>query len=769
MSEIPPLLKQNSVRALVLLAVLTSVCLGHAAAGPRAVFVSPDGDDTASGTSEQPLRTAHSAQAKIRELLVGASETAFFVYFKNGTHVLEKPLQFGPADSAPPGVTVHYLAAPGEKPLISGGTRLQGWQQHEKGLWKTKSGDLRFRQLYVNGEPATRARTPNGHQFFRLDEADLPKRSITVPAEFMERWKNPGGVEMHVTLIWAEAILRIKDFSPDPTSPDLARVTFREPESELVFRRDWPRFLPNQAFHLENAYEFLDTPGEWFLDEKNDEVYYLPREGEDMTTAEVIAPRLETLVVIRGEPARPVRGLRFSGLTFSHSNWTKPSDQGHLHTQAGQYAVKPTVANDQYVGRMPSAFHAEWAGDLSVERNFFTNLGTGAVDFQVGVRESAITGNVFYQAGGAGITLGIFSPEQTEIHVPWQPDNPAETVADIRVANNYIRRIGTAYPGSCGIAAGYVSGLVVEHNEILDLPYTGISLGWGWTSKPSALRDNIVRHNHVHDVMRDLTDGGGIYTLSLQPGTRILRNHVHRVRSSPKANRTEGEHATGIYFDEATGGTADEPFVVTENFVHDCSQGYKFHVTGTILMGPKLDYADPPAYMTQVRPGSEIAALAGLQPAFQNLRTSLPFREIVPFTEYREILTRAQMERRGLTGQSRQVVMTADLRNDPETISEYDRLHSAGGIWPEVVGAAEISGIDKIKIHRFDNRLFMVIDLPKDAKPEEVFSVYDNSNPRVKEWAARMKQLQTNLPGQDPGTTWMPMQTIHDYEYGTVK
>lgn len=605
------------------------------------VHVRTGADPGGDGSKEKPFATLSAARDYLRTV-EKPNGAVFRVLLGDGVYRLEQTLEFNAYDSGPENGAILYMAAGDGKPALSGGQVITGWKEGNNGIWSADVGKMRFRQIYVGGRSCTRARYPNSDEFLRIEKPFIKDRYITIATPFTKNWEQFEKVEMHVTMLWAEAILRLKSFQPDPKDAAWTKVRFQEPESDLVFKRLWPRFVPHQAFHFENALEFIDQPGEWYLDEKQGRLYYMPRPGEDMKTAEVIVPVLDTLVRIEGSADKPVERLHFAGLTFQHTNWLRPSDKGQLHMQAGQYTVEPTVENDQFVERIPASVLVNHAKDIRFRDNVFTQLGNHALDYHLGVSESAVTGNVFFDIAASGVVLGVFSPSGQEIHGPWNPDDPREVTQKIRIANNYIRRIGSAYPGSCGIAAGFVSEVLIEHNELTELPYTGISVGWGWTREPSPLRANTIRRNHVHNLMRELTDGGGVYTLSLQPGTQIYENFVTGARLTPKSHDPLSLHSRGIYLDECSGGTAGEPFIVRRNLVTNCTQDFREHITGTVIVDSPLNYMEPAKYMSQFPPGKVIADAAGLEPEYRHLRKRLKIEAYPKIPVSEELLSPAQ-------------------------------------------------------------------------------------------------------------------------------
>jgi hypothetical protein len=280
------------------------------------------------GTAERPFATLYQAQLAVRELLrtKGMPERGIRVVVHGGSYRLTQPLEFVPEDSGTPDHPVVYMAAPGEKPVLSGGMPIGGWKKLRTAppglppaavghVWvapdpEIGAAPLDFRQLYVNGRKAVRARSPNGDSLSRLLEWDIGNREAVVDAKDAGRWRNLKRVEMFLQQFWVVSVLRVESVAVEGAR---ARITFQQPERDVVFSHPYPWPRNTDPYYFVNALEFLDEPGEWYLDYKAGTVYYWPRTGEDMATAEVVAPRLETLVRLQGSVDRPVHDINSAG------------------------------------------------------------------------------------------------------------------------------------------------------------------------------------------------------------------------------------------------------------------------------------------------------------------------------------------------------------------------------------------------------------------------------------------------------------------------
>jgi hypothetical protein len=543
---------------------------GGTAAG-EFIYVATNGDDSNPGTLTQPLRTIVRARDLVRSK-TSAMTGDIVVYLRGGTYPQPATLSLGNADCGKGKSYVKYLAYPGERPLITGGKLILGWALSDatKNIYSADGGATAFRQLYVNGKKATRARSPNlgtnGElNFFRLSGWDKAAHNVQLPSTYVANWTNLTKVEMHLMTAWADNTLRVASIS---TSSSTAYVKFQSPEDGILFARPNPRldqqgWGAGRVFYFENALEFLDQPGEWYLDETTNTVYYKPRSGEDMATATVVAPMLETIVSVEGtSTSDQATNIWFQGLTFAHSTYLRPSSSGYLDGQAGQYNLTADANNNQTVGRPAAGVRVTNANHIRFERNLFTQMAATGLDFVSGTHDDQIVGNVFTDIGGSGISIGKFTAnETTEYHLAYDPTDKNEICTRDTIANNYITNVTTEIQGACGIAAGYPAYVAIEHNEVAGANFTGISVGYGWTGATNAMTNNRINHNHIHHVANTLAGGAGISTQSNQgPASEIQYNYLHDISQSEWHDYA----VQGLFLDEGTSG-----YTVAHNLMVD--------------------------------------------------------------------------------------------------------------------------------------------------------------------------------------------------------
>jgi hypothetical protein len=429
------------------------------------------------------------------------------IWLREGTYDITEPLVFDSRDS---GLTI--AAQKGEKAVVSGGKRVTGWKE-VNGVWQTKVDNWHFRSLFVNGRRAVIARTPDAGQFFRMRGQRLSDK----PAQFKFA---PGDIKQH----WLQ--------EPDATVVAFEKWTDFRRYIRAIDANDVVRLSGDAASHthesgaryfVENTADSLDAPGEWHLDRRTWLVRYRPLPGETLEAAEIIAPRVDALVVIKGASNMVLRGL-----TFSHTHWVMPED-GYTDRQAAVH--------------VPGDLRAENSVDCVIENCVFSHLGGYAVDFGRGCQRSRIVGNTIFDIAAGGIRLGVTDKGDAENH--------SHTIVD-----NHMHGLGRVNAPAVGVLILQSGTNRVAYNHIHDLYYTAISVGWNWGYQETPCRANVIEFNHLHDIGQGmLSDMGAVYTLGIQRGTVVRNNVIHDVNSF-----TYG--GWGLYPDEGSTGIAFENNIV---------------------------------------------------------------------------------------------------------------------------------------------------------------------------------------------------------------
>ncbi len=523
------------------------------------IWISPKGSDFNDGTRQSPKATLTSALRQAREWRRTEDnriQGGITIYMEGGTYAFYEPVFIRPEDSGTKESPTIIRSVGDEKVILSGGISINGWKKQGK-VWVAdvpvfNGRPLDFRQLWVNGKKAVRARdVEDFEKMNRICSVDEKNEILYVPAVSIRRLiDNKGNLkakyaEMVLHQMWCVANLRIRSVE---VQGDSAAIRFHQPESRIQFEHPWPRPMVttdghNSAFYLTNARELQDVPGEWYHDIDARKIYYYPREGEKMQEAKVIVPAVETLVRVEGTVDRPVCHIRFEKITFSYTTWMRPSEKGHVPLQAGMYLtdgyrIDPKMQrnylnhpldNQGWLGRPAAAVRVVAARQIDFERCRFEHLGSTGLDYEEAVQGGVVRGCLFRDIAGNGLLVGSFSPAAHETHLPYDPADRREVCTQQQINNCYFTEIGNEDWGCLAIAAGYVGDINIEHNEISEVPYSGISLGWGWTQTVNCMRNNRVHANLIHHYAKHMYDVAGIYTLGSQPKSYVTENCVHSI------------------------------------------------------------------------------------------------------------------------------------------------------------------------------------------------------------------------------------------------
>ncbi|MEN7551739.1 right-handed parallel beta-helix repeat-containing protein [Rapidithrix thailandica] len=523
--------KRNSIRKLInplsfrskkqlILLTLTIWFNGMVTFGQTTLYVSPSGNGQEFG-KEQPGNLLDLPE-KLRTLNQ-REEGVIRVLFYGGEYALSATWHLTEKEAGNELNTIILEGIKGEKVSIYGGQRVTKWQKAGKGIYKAKlPASAEFRQLYVNGKMAIRARTPNRDNdqhfgpYYRVLGFD--KQTIWVNASEISAWRDFQEVELVLHQHWFHSRIKLASFE---VTGEKALITPLPPTGEYVLQLYPSMMEPGKPYYFENSIEFLDQGGEWYLSKAENTLYYKPRPKEDIHSLEVVYPRVNTLFAINGKGKAPVYNLTLKNLQFAYGNWTLPGKEGVLSNQGVQ-------ARGYYGKRgFPGLVQAAFVRNLKIKNCHFTGAGANGIVWNKGVQDSEIVSCHLDQISANGIIIDTYKR-----HTP--PDSLA--CKNNRIDNNLIENIGLHYTNGMGVIAHFVENLVVESNEIRYGRYTGIQIGNHRGNHLSLLSDNLIRSNNIHHVMQLHDDGGAIYTLSPQPGTKILRNWVHDYGRSPWAD-----------------------------------------------------------------------------------------------------------------------------------------------------------------------------------------------------------------------------------------
>ncbi len=576
------------------LADLTAPC-------PRSFWVSTQGSDSNPGTEQAPFRTLQRARDAVRAL--GAEWFEYddvVVYIEEGTYRLEQPLELSGMDSGRNNHDVVYSASPGAHPVISGAIEVTDWSLYYAplGIYRASVGSHTSRQLYVNGNRATRAQTTSNPAGFlpSWTAGGIEFIPTTLNPEAWRdasTWKNPQDIEAVLVTQWK--MMRVPFESITPYSfPTNGLITLQQPawnnanvywDKDTMAPGEWSFW---EVTRFENAYEFLTQPGQWYLDKTEGWLYYIPLSGEDINQADVELPILETLIDGQGTQELPIHHIRFEGLTFSYATWLSPSsNQGYVSDQSGQLLLGSDhqyniIGHDQHVVPTPANLSFVFASQIVFYGNIFEHLGGAALYFGSGSLQNIVKSNLFTDISSSAIILGAVT--QSDSH----PTHPGYVLDSNLITNNLIRSVAKEYVDAAGIFIGFTSRTTISHNTIVDVPWAGIAMGWGWGlldvgsfpglphatsgmwgtyTTPTPNNNSAILQNRIDDFLNVLWDGGAIYTTGQQgpslPAGLLMMGNVATGKRASGGGNTFYTDGGSRYIQVYSNASYDNPIGVT--------------------------------------------------------------------------------------------------------------------------------------------------------------------------------------------------------------
>ncbi len=567
---------------------------------PIMFYIDPDGNDSWSGKQaiadgeDGPFASWSKVQAAIREMR-SPSATRLLeanrpikVIFGEGTYWLKEPIIFTPEDSGTESSPITYQAEPGSKVLFSGGQKITGWQEtqlNQQRLWVVdlplELKGINFQQLWVNNQRRGRSRYPSqgylkvksvnnrqgkpwtdGDRSFQYHEGDLPPNI------------NPVGSEAVVLSRWLDYRLPVRKIERQQQTLQF--------DQESVFQ-----ILANDLYYLENAWDFFDTPGEWYLDRQLDRLFYLPLAEESIIDTEVVAPVLSSLIKFEGTPESDATLRRRKAQTPVPSTGHRPATDwlGNAHQESDRFVehlefnhlsfahtdwhLPPGISGyNQNSWGVSGAIMANGIRNCRWRFCTFKHLGNYGIELFRGCQHNQITSCSFFDLGAGAIKVG-----ERQTYVP--QISPAEVSHHNTLTYNHVYDGGKFFPSAVGIRVVQSHHNLIAHNHVHDLYYTAISARGTWGFSETQAYANVIEHNYVHHIGRlsngegpILSDMGGIYTLGAQRDTVIRHNKIHDVHGL----RYGG---WGIYLDEGS-----SYLVVDRNLVYRTSHNGFFQHYG---------------------------------------------------------------------------------------------------------------------------------------------------------------------------------------------
>jgi hypothetical protein len=584
-------------------------------------YVAPDGKDANPGTAAAPFATVARARDTVRQKVAAGLDHNVVVQIHGGVYPQTETLVFGLEDSGTEKHSITYAAAPGEKVVLSGGRTITGWKKGNGQVWTTeipevKAGKWYFRQFFVGGCRAIRARTPNAGEWWVTKDAgknsDANNATVTLGVDHPIRaWKNVGDVEVN----WL--------INNDGTRKRLGSVNEANNTFTLPPPHRWPHGMSgeyNISFprgglqcYFENALEMLDQPGEWYLDRQTGVLSYWPRPGEDLTKVEVVAPVLQnTLLSLQGTPERHVRNVHFRGIRVAHVDWPLPP--WGFTGMFGCLQLREEDGAKKYYYWIDAAVNLKYARGCGFVDGAVECAGAIGLAMLNGCAENIIEGNDIRELGGGGMVMGTIRNRDTW---RWADPMQAGEHKGYRIANNHVHDCGHDYFGSVGIFSGMTQDSVFAHNLIHDIAYTGIVIS-GNEAPPTLMvaQNNLVEYNHIYNVMKATVDGSAIYLSfpQLGWGAVIRGNLMHDT----------GKGWGGLYLDPVGMRQGCAGYRFQDNLVYHAP--YPHFEGGGFIAGdnPSVDGFNPWTDNILVKgdaPSPELVeafqTLAGLEPPYR--------------------------------------------------------------------------------------------------------------------------------------------------------
>jgi len=480
------------------------------------------------------------------------------VMLRGGKYYLDDTVVFTKEDSGTEDCPITYTAYPDEEPVVSGGRVIAGtWEKYKDGIMvcsldEVEAGKWYFRQLFANGERQTRARFP--HEGDYLAEEALSDVSFKFKEGHFKRWQNLDDVEVIVFHSWNESRLFISELNEDERTVEFIDLKARHTIG-------WSGGGGVNRYYIENVFEALQHPGDWYLERSTGKLYYMP--VEDIENLEIVAPVLNQLIKFEGGiKGQQIQYVNISGITFADTDWPLP-EKGYPDCGDVGDIVKPSaVTLDNVV-------------NCSFEDNCIRNIGTYALE--VNGSDNRIIGNEIFDIGGGGILTTNYDEDHNIF------------------SYNHVHHCGEVYPSSVGINIDDGGG-TYSHNLIHDIAHSGIYARHWATDHQHQERENqeqglIIEYNEIFDVMQKINDGGGLF---VRDSNIIIRNNlIHDVFSY--STRCPG---WGIYLGCETRDTVVENNVVyrAREVVHVWYYDRNIVMQNNIFMDgeiSQIDYQNP--------------------------------------------------------------------------------------------------------------------------------------------------------------------------------
>jgi hypothetical protein len=551
---------------------VTAFTTDVSAASQAAYYVAPTGSDSNAGTIDAPFQTITKARDVVRTINKNMTGD-IYVYLRGGDYRITSTITFGPEDSGTNGYRIFYKSYEGETPVLNGATKVTGWTKYNDNIYKaTLNRKTKLRYLFVNDKRAQMTKKTvkgqGGYGTYSITKgqaswawtsgsnSDGVKYSTNdVPAIA----SNKDDLEIVNGSTWNENIVCTRDVITDGSSRVLL---LQQPYGSIAQLPGWGAAFTTTSNHtIYNAFEFLNSPGQFYFNKTTQTLYYYPRSGENMETADVEAPIVEKLIDISGKSnASRVKNITFEGITFENTDWnlvkvgdsygrtTCQSADAFIAYYNGNWHDTKYTLLDTY----PAIISLVSTDGINFTRNIIKHSGSDGITMVNDVINSNLIGNYIYDITASGITVGhpqhVYLGDGGE-HQKYAPGIEGICTNNV-INNNMLWDCSTApgFGGCAGITAFFVTKLKVTQNTVHTTGYNGITLGWGWCNfkDSTTCKDNVINNNRIYNALNRLHDSGAIYTIGQMPYTTINENYVKGI-----PNNSSGP-TYGLHNDEGT-------------------------------------------------------------------------------------------------------------------------------------------------------------------------------------------------------------------------
>lgn len=502
----------------------------------KSLYVAPNGSDENDGSKGKPFATIKRAKeevAKINDNMTGD----IIVWIASGEYRLYETEVFGVEHGGKNGYDVIFKGENAfSPPVIHGGKKVEGWEKYNDYLWKAPLETEGGRKLYINGYPATRSKSKYCNVVtgdYVIPESGLKRNGILLSKKnFPGSFSNPSEMEFVSNTFWISNRFPIKNiiYREDDVAIEMDNAEYFDC---YLAQSAHTALKSGRAFYLENAFEFLDEPGEFYYNREEKMIYYYPYQAEDMTKAETFVDETEYLLKVQGEnSSKKVCNITFDnidlryGACFEYGKtgmWTRQADQSH---NAEGVTNPPSM--------MPSQVTVNYADNVNILNCRMSCLGSAAIGLYESVTNSEVTGNIIRDISGTAVIVGHFDHTDTV--------DDSERCQYIDITNNVIHRVADEYLQCAALAIYYEKFINVCHNDFLDCPYSAATIGWGWSTISPAGNINF-SYNRIENPMVNLDDGGAVYTLGPLRQTNISYNYIVN---------NQGDYGGALYTDSGS-------------------------------------------------------------------------------------------------------------------------------------------------------------------------------------------------------------------------